>query len=60
MVTILLPDSNQPFFKLKAGNFKTRDEAKRYQSLMNAIFPKGVFIINDVIEVKPELDPLEE
>ncbi|NTS40483.1 SPOR domain-containing protein [Flavisolibacter sp. BT320] len=49
-----------PFFRLKAGNFKTRDEAKRYQSLMNAIFPKGVFIINDVIEVKPELDPLEE
>ncbi|MDQ3279516.1 MAG: SPOR domain-containing protein [Bacteroidota bacterium] len=49
-----------PFFKLKAGNFKTRDEAKRYQSLMNAIFPKGVFIVNDVIEVKPELDPTED
>ena len=49
-----------PFFRLKAGNFKTRDEAKRYQSLMNAIFPKGVFIISDVIEVKPELDPQEE
>ncbi len=49
-----------PFFKLKAGNFKTRDEAKRYQSLMNAIFPKGVFIVNDVIEVKPELDPVED
>ena len=49
-----------PFFKLKAGNFQTRDEAKRYQALMNKIFPKGVFIISDVIEVKPELDPLEE
>jgi hypothetical protein len=49
-----------PFFKLKAGNFKTRDEAKRYQSLMNKIFPKGVFIISDVIEIKPELDPQEE
>ncbi|HUC79574.1 MAG TPA: hypothetical protein VMR70_01610, partial [Flavisolibacter sp.] len=24
-----------PFFKLKAGNYQTRDEAKRYQSLMN-------------------------
>jgi hypothetical protein len=43
-----------PFFKLKAGNFQTRDEAKRYQSLMNSLFPKGVFIINDTIEVKPE------
>lgn len=49
-----------PFFRLKAGNFKTRDEARRYQSLMNALFPKGVFIISDVIEVKPELDPQEE
>ncbi len=45
-----------PFFKLKAGNYQTRDEAKRYQSLMNIIFPKGVFIVNDTIEVKPEKD----
>lgn len=40
-----------PFFKLKAGNFQTREDAKRYQSLMNTIFPKGVFIISDMIEV---------
>jgi hypothetical protein len=45
-----------PFFKLKAGNYQTRDEAKRYQELMNTLFPKGVFIINDIIEVKPEKD----
>lgn len=43
-----------PFFRLKAGNFKTRDEALRYQKLMSAYFPKGVFIINDIIEIKPE------
>lgn len=43
-----------PFFKLKAGNYQSRDEAKRYQNLMNVLFPKGVFIINDTIEVKPE------
>lgn len=49
-----------PFFKLKAGNFQTRDEAKRYQSLMNTIFPKGTFIISEIIEVKPEIDPSEE
>ena len=48
-----------PFFKLKAGNFQTRDEAVRYQKLMNSIFPKGVFIIGETIEVKPELDPVE-
>lgn len=49
-----------PFFKLKAGNFQTRDEAKRYQSLMNVIFPKGVFIIGDTIEVNPVIEPEEE
>lgn len=49
-----------PFFKLKAGNYQTRDEAKRYQSLMNTLFPKGVFIINDTIEVKPEKEGDEQ
>lgn len=48
-----------PFFRLKAGNFKTRDEAIRYQRMMNTYFPKGVFIVNDVIEVKPEESPEE-
>lgn len=48
-----------PFFRLKAGNFKTRDEAVRYQNQMKTLFPKGVFIINDVIEVKPEKDENE-
>lgn len=48
-----------PFFKLKAGNYQTREDAKRYQSLMNKLFPKGVFIISDIIEVKPEKDTEE-
>jgi len=43
-----------PYFKLKAGNFKTREEADRYRKTMNSIFPKGVFIINDMIEITPE------
>lgn len=43
-----------PYFKLKAGDFKTRDEAERYRKNMNSIFPKGVYITNDTIEIKPE------
>jgi len=43
-----------PFFKLKAGNFKTREEADDYRKRLNIYFPKGVFIMNDIIEVKPE------
>lgn len=49
-----------PFFRLKAGNFKTREEALRYQKSLNTYFPKGVFIINDVIEIKPEKEDGEE
>ena len=49
-----------PYFKLKAGNFKTRDEAIRYQKEMNIMFPKGVFIVNDIVEIKPEKFELED
>ena len=45
-----------PYFKLKAGNFKTRDEADKYRKNLNSIFPKGVFIVNDTIEITPEKD----
>lgn len=48
-----------PYYKLKAGNFKDRKEAETYQKRMKTYFPKGVFIMNDVIEVKP-LKPGEE
>ena len=43
-----------PYFKLKAGNFRTKDEAMKYQKDMSVFFPKGVFIISDIIEIKPE------
>ena len=48
-----------PFFKLKAGNYQTREDAKRYQDLMNVLFPKGVFIMSDTIEVKAEKETEE-
>jgi hypothetical protein len=43
-----------PYFKLKAGNFKTREEAIDYQKRMNNLFPKGVFVIPDTIEISPD------
>jgi hypothetical protein len=49
-----------PYFKLKVGNFKTREEAKQYQEYLSAFFPKGVFIMNDTIEVTPEKDEGDE
>jgi hypothetical protein len=48
-----------PYFKLKAGNFETRAEAESYRKLMNSLFPKGVFIVNDIVELKAETDKVE-
>jgi hypothetical protein len=41
-----------PYFKVKAGNFKDRKDAEAYQKRLNVYFPKGVFIMKDIIEVK--------
>src|SRR5215213_7830230 len=49
-----------PYFKLKAGNFRTREEAQQYQKNLSAFFPKGVFIVNDIIEVTPEKENASE
>lgn len=53
-----------PYYKVKAGNFKDRKEAELYQRRLELLFPKGVFIINDIIEVKlrvpGEEDQLEQ
>lgn len=43
-----------PYFKLKAGNFKEKKDAETYQKRLNKFFPKGVFIMSDIIEVKLE------
>jgi len=42
-----------PYFRVKAGNFKDRKDAESYQRRLNSYFPKGVFIMKDIIEVKP-------
>ncbi|MBI3137814.1 MAG: SPOR domain-containing protein [Sphingobacteriales bacterium] len=48
-----------PYYKVKAGNFKDRKDAEAYQKKLNRYFPKGVFIMNDTIEVK-SVKPGEE
>ncbi|MBM3413019.1 MAG: SPOR domain-containing protein [Bacteroidetes bacterium] len=49
-----------PYYKVKAGNFKDRKEAELYQRRLALLFPKGVFIINDIIEVKLKITGEEE
>ena len=45
-----------PYFKLKVGNFKDRKEAEDYRERLQKYFPKGVFIMNDTIEIKLDKD----
>jgi len=49
-----------PYYKVKAGNFKDRKEAEAYQKKLNVYFSKGVFIMNDIVEVKPDKSREEE
>ena len=42
-----------PYFRLKVGNFKERKDAEAYQKRLNVYFPKGVFIMKDIVEIKP-------
>jgi hypothetical protein len=41
-----------PYFKLKAGNFREKKDAEAYQKKLNRFFPKGVFLMPDIIELK--------
>lgn len=43
-----------PYFKVKVGNFRDRKEADDFRKQLIRLFPKGVFIINDIIEIKPD------
>jgi hypothetical protein len=43
-----------PYFRLKVGNFTERKDAESYQKRLNIYFPKGVFIMNDIVEVRPD------
>jgi hypothetical protein len=49
-----------PYYKVKAGNFKDRNEAENYQQKLNVYFPKGVFIMNDIVELKLDKNREEE
>jgi hypothetical protein len=43
-----------PNYKLKVGNFKTAEEAEPYLQKLTQDFPSGVYLIHDIIEVKPD------
>lgn len=46
-----------PYFRLRVGNFKDRDEAESYRKSLLKEFPNSVFIVRDVIEIKLDTAP---
>ena len=43
-----------PYYKVKVGNFISRSDAQASQKRLSAAFPGNIFIMNDIVEVKPE------
>src|ERR1700749_396971 len=43
-----------PNYKLNVGNFRTPEEAEPYLQRLSQDFPSGVYLVHDIIEVKPD------
>ncbi len=43
-----------PNYKLNVGNFRTAEEAEPYLQKLTQDFPSGVYLVHDIIEVKPD------
>ena len=41
-----------PYFRLRVGNFKDKEEAEEYRKSLSKEFPNSVFLVRDTIEVK--------
>jgi len=41
-----------PNYKLKVGNFKTQEEAEQALQQLARLFPSGLYVIRDTIEIK--------
>ncbi len=40
-----------PYFRIRIGNFRTRNDAEQLQEQLNNYFPNGVFTVRDMIHI---------
>lgn len=45
-----------PFFRLKVGNFREREEAEGYLAGVQALFDNKVYVVPDTVEIRPDLE----
>jgi hypothetical protein len=43
-----------PYFRLRVGNFKDKEEADDYLKALSKQFPGNVFLVRDIVEIKLE------
>jgi len=41
-----------PYFRLRVGNFKDKEDAEDYRKSLSREFPNSVFLVRDTVEVK--------
>ena len=46
-----------PYYRIRVGNFKTKEEADEYMRTLARNFDNNVFLVRDVVEVKLEAEP---
>lgn len=49
-----------PLFKVRIGNFVRREDAEQFRKLLNRFYPKGVYVVEDVIEYNLAEDELAQ
>ena len=49
---------NSPYFKVRIGNFITKDEAEKFRQQLSKLYPQGVYVVEDAVEytMKVEID----
>lgn len=43
-----------PYFRVRIGDFRARNDAEQLQEQLNSYFPSGVFTVRDMIHISPE------
>ena len=42
-----------PYFKVRIGNFITKEDAETFRKSLSRLYPEGVFVVPDVIDYTP-------
>ncbi len=48
-----------PYFKVRIGNFITRDEAEDFKNQLSSYYTQPVYVIDDLIEYIPKADDFQ-